>query len=376
MACSTNIFFVTHTTCVTKNYFVEHAMSVKHHTTIAHAAYHDLLSSLRDEAVAELRGTPTRRIRGEKAYWYDSYRIGAVVRHAYIGEDNAELRERLDQLDALKAKREERRSNRSRLIRILRAEGFMGIEASMASLLAALAGSGVFRLGGTVVGTVAFRLYEGELGWRMSFDDTAQTNDVDIASFERLSLALEDTVSEPLNKVLGEFAFEPVPSLDHDKNWRWRQQRSETLVEFLTPSFSEDEGLRPLTALGVHAQSLHYLNYLLAEPIKAAVPYRSGVLVQIPRPERFAIHKLIISDRRRDGADSLKARKDRRQAAFLINALAEDRPDDLREAYEDAMSRGPRWRERLASSIARYPVVEEQLRRIGAIIPPPPTTGT
>jgi hypothetical protein len=350
-------------------------MTVKHHTPIAHAAYHDLLGSLRDEAVAELRGTPTRRLRGEKAYWYDSYRVGAVVRHAYIGEDSAELRTRLAQFDALKAKREERRSNRSRLIRILRAEGFMSTDAQMASLLAALAGSGVFRLGGTVVGTVAFRLYEGELGLRMSFDDTAQTNDIDIASFERLSLALEDTVSEPLNKVLGDFAFDPVPSLEYDKTWKWRQTRSETLVEFLTPSFSEDEGLRPLAALGVHAQSLHYLNYLLAEPIKAAIPYRSGVLVQIPRPERFAIHKLIVSDRRRDGADSLKARKDRRQAAFLINALAEDRPEDLREAYKDALSRGPRWRERLAASIARIPVAADQLRRIGAI-PPGSTTGT
>jgi hypothetical protein len=340
---------------------------VQIHSSTAHAAYNDLLRSLKDDVVLEIRGKPTRLVRGNRAYWYDSYRTGSTVHQAYIGEDTEELRQRLTQVETLKASEADRRSHRARLIRILRAEGFLGIDASMASLLAALAGSGVFRLGGTVVGTVAFRLYEGELGWRMQFDDTAQTNDVDIASFERLSLALEDTVSEPLNKVLGDFAFDPVPTLDHDKTWRWRQTRSETLVEFLTPSFSEDEGLRPLAALGVHAQSLHYLNYLLAEPIKAAIPYRSGVLVQIPRPERFAIHKLIISDRRRDGADSLKARKDRRQAAFLINALAEDRPEDLREAYEDAMSRGPRWRERLASSIARYPVVEEQLRKIGAI---------
>jgi hypothetical protein len=351
-------------------------MLVQIHSSTAHAAYNDLLRSLKDDVVLDIRGAPTKVVRGTRAYWYDSYRTGSTVHQRYIGEDTEELRQRLKQIDTLKASQADRRSHRSRLIRILRAEGFLGIDVSMASLLAALAGSGVFRLGGTVVGTVAFRLYEGELGWRMSFDDTAQTNDIDVVSFERLSLALQDTVSEPLSKVLGDFAFDPVPTLGHDKSWRWRQTRSETLVEFLTPSFSQDEGLRPLAALGVHAQSLHYLNYLLTEPIKAAVPYRSGVMVQIPRPERFAIHKLIISDRRRDGADSLKARKDRRQAAFLIDALTEDRPDDLREAYEDAMSRGPRWRERLAASIARYPVVEEQLRRIGAIIPPPPTTGT
>ena len=44
-----------------------------------------------------------------------------------------------------------------------------------------------------------------------------------------------------------------------------------------------------MIALGVSAQALHHLNYLIAEPIQAAVLYRSGVLVQIPRPERYAI---------------------------------------------------------------------------------------
>jgi hypothetical protein len=45
--------------------------------------------------------------------------------------------------------------------------------------------------------------------------------------------------------------------------------------------------------------------------------YRSGVLIQIPRPERFAVHKLIVADRRRGGPDHAEARKDRAQAAHL-----------------------------------------------------------
>lgn len=89
--------------------------------------------------------------------------------------------------------------------------------------------------------------------------------------------------------------------------------------------------------------------------IAAAIVYRSGVLVQIPRPERFAIHKLIIADRRQ-GRDALKARKDLAQAEFLITALAQDRPDDLAEAYNDAASRGPKWRERLERPLGRSEV--------------------
>ena len=142
--------------------------------------------------------------------------------------------------------------------------------------------------------------------------------------------------------------------------WRWRQSRSEALVEFLTPAFGA-ELVKPLPALGVSAQALNYLNFLIAEPIQAVALYRSGVLVQVPRPERFAIHKLIVADRRRGGPDQLKARKDRDQAAFLVAVLSEDRPDELAEAYADARSRGPRWRARIDASLKRMPETAERL---------------
>ena len=110
----------------------------------------------------------------------------------------------------------------------------------------------------------------------------------------------------------------------------------------------------------MQAQALHYLNFLLADPVPAAIPYRSGVLVQIPRPERFAIHKLIVADRRR-ADDRLKAAKDRAQAALLIAVLAKDRPEDLAEALEDARARGPRWRDRINASLAKLPESAAQL---------------
>jgi len=118
--------------------------------------------------------------------------------------------------------------------------------------------------------------------------------------------------------------------------------------------------------LGVNAQGLNYLNFLIAEPIHAAAIYRSGILVQVPRPERYAIHKLIIADRRRDGAGSLKSAKDREQAAFLIEAMAEDRPDDLSRAYAAAMEVGPRWREHIGNSLKRMPGTQTILESLGA----------
>jgi hypothetical protein len=76
--------------------------------------------------------------------------------------------------------------------------------------------------------------------------------------------------------------------------------------------------------------------------------------VRIPRPERYAIHKLIIAQRRQ--ADNLsKRRKDLGQAAALIEVLAEDRPAELRQAYEAAKEIGPQWRAAITMSLQVLP---------------------
>jgi hypothetical protein len=212
-------------------------------------------------------------------------------------------------------------------------------------------------------GTI-FRCYEGELGIRIGFDQSATTDDIDIASFERLSLALADTVDPPLADVFSKLQFDPLPAIERGKTWRWRHAHRQTLVEFLTPSFEEDEKIHDLAALGVSAQSLHFLNYLIADPIRVPFLYRSGVLVQIPRPERYAVHKLIVADRRQGGPDALKAHKDRAQAAFLIEALAETRPQDIAEAYNLACETGPEWRKRIAASLERMPTIASLLKEL------------
>lgn len=246
-------------------------------------------------------------------------------------------------------------------MRVLRAEDYLMADAGTGQVVSAMARAGVFRLAGTLVGTQAFRMYEGELGVRIGLDQAAVTEDIDIASFARLSIVLGDSVETSLSVIFSQLKFEPVPSLDPDKVWRWRQTDRTTLVEFLTPSFSDDEGIRDLPALGVSAQRLHFLNFLISEPIQTPLLYRTSPLVQIPRPERYAIHKLVVADRRRDGPDALKARKDRAQAAFLIGVLSEERPHDLAEAYAIALGNGPAWRSRLSATLDRMPRAAERL---------------
>jgi hypothetical protein len=327
-------------------------------------AYQDLLRLHTEDMASELVGSVEERIRGGRSYLYDKFRIGTEMKSRYLGEGTPALRARLAQASDLKAQAEGRRATMARLARVLRAEGFMTTDRETGSLLLAFARAGVFRLGGTLIGTAAYSLYQGELGVRFDSEDLAQTGDVDFASFERLSVALGDTVEETPGDILRALAFDPVPGIQGRQIWKWRQSRGEAMVEFLTPAFGE-ERVKPLPALGVSAQGLNYLNFLIAEPIPAIALYRSGVLVQIPRPERFAIHKLIVADRRRGSPEQAKSRKDRGQAAYLVRVLAEDRPDDLREAYLDARSRGPRWRERIEASLARLPDTAMILRALG-----------
>jgi hypothetical protein len=170
-------------------------------------------------------------------------------------------------------------------------------------------------------------------------------------------------VEKPITEVLSDLEFEPLPSTDKKSVWRWAQCSKDMMEDFLTPAFG-DEFIRELHALGVSAQALNYLNYLIADPIQAVALYRSGVLVQIPRPEAYAIHKLIVADRRRRGTEELKSRKVLAQAEFLIEALAELRLDELAEAFEDAISRGQKWQNRISASLARLPKAAERLTEL------------
>jgi hypothetical protein len=334
-------------------------------SSIAISAYTDLVRLLKDGAITAVQGKPTLKKRGNKAYWYAARRVGTEMRFLYIGEDTNQTRARIEHIEELRTTAKERQTERSRLVRLLRAEGMTPTDRATGSILSALADAGAFRLGGTIVGTNAFRLYEGELGIRLPLGGMANTGDIDIAQFEKLSVALEDQVDPGLVGPFSALKFDPLPELDPGRTWRWTQGGSGQLVEFLTPAFG-DEDIRDLPALGVSARALNYLNFLIAEPIYAAAIYRSGVLVQIPRPERFAIHKLIVADRRRDGAGSLKSAKDREQAEFLIAAMAVDRPDDLESAYVTALGVGPRWREHISNSLRRMPNSKDILDSFGS----------
>ncbi|HEX2011123.1 MAG TPA: GSU2403 family nucleotidyltransferase fold protein [Roseateles sp.] len=74
-------------------------------------------------------------------------------------------------------------------------------------------------------------------------------------------------------------------------------------------------------------------------------------MVNVPRPERYALAKLLVYMERLDSKQPEKAKKDQLQAATLIDYLSAERPDDLKDAWEDLLSRGKGWKSRAGQAL-------------------------
>jgi hypothetical protein len=87
-------------------------------------------------------------------------------------------------------------------------------------------------------------------------------------------------------------------------------------------------------------------------------PHNAGVSVLIPAPERYAVHKLIIATRRRNGLLGVaKGDKDIRQASALFKAMIETRRRaDLATAFTEAWDRGPAWKQVIRHGLSRLEV--------------------
>lgn len=317
-----------------------------------HTAYQDLVEAHRMRPLEELVGTPVLKQQRQKAFWYDRQRIGDKLVDRYIGPDGPDMR------DLVETKRSARETHAafavrcSDLVAQLAAGGLPRLDRATGKVLNALARVGVFRLGGTLVGTHAFRLYAAELGVRPE-PHLGVTEDIDIAAFAKLSVAIDDRVEPSLQKTFGYLDLQPVPGLDaRQKPTRWRMPGGGVSIDFLTPRMQSKRDVLPIDTLGVHATVLSYLNFLIAEPILAVALYREGVAVQVPKPERFAVHKLILSAVR-PSSEIGKVRKDMAQASWLVRILVQDRPGELAKALNDARGRGSKWRSMLDKAIGR-----------------------
>ena len=279
----------------------------------------------------------------DRRYWYFQTATGEGRTQRYVGPETPEL---LDRIAHHREIRDDIRERRALVSTLVRSFGLPRPIPEIGNIIAALAKAGVFRLRGVLVGTVAFQTYPAMLGVRLSAAPL-QTGDVDIAQFKNVSVAVEDSTA-PVLDILKEVdkTFRAVPHVVDGRRVTSYAAKGGMRVDFLTPNEGgETSQPQPLPALQTDAQPLRFLDYLIHEPEPAVILHDAGIYVQVPAPARFAVHKLIVSRRRREGA--AKRDKDVQQAEALLRALAEIRPHDLKQAWDEARARGPTWRQLL-----------------------------
>ena len=86
----------------------------------------------------------------------------------------------------------------------------------------------------------------------------------------------------------------------------------------------------------------------LQDPMRSTLIARSGpIVVNLPRPQRYALHKLLVYGERPQ-IQRTKARKDLAQAAALIDYLLVHDSAEIAAMWVDVHARGPGWRTRLS----------------------------
>jgi hypothetical protein len=277
----------------------------------------------------------SKKIKGN-TYWYLQRSEGSKLRQIYLGPDSRELRRWMDQATRNQEISKPDRTARVRLGKMLASGGASTEPAAVLKVLRMLAESRVFHLGGVLIGTLAFRAYGNVLGVRFR-RASLQTQDVDIAHDPSIGVALARTTSPvELEKIIERSGLDlhPVPPLDRKQpSTSFKVRGRDLRVDFLTPMVGKETSEATfLPAFGLSAKPLRHLDYLIEDPLQAVIIGSDVVLVNLPSPARFAMHKLWISGQRPTTFQA-KTTKDRIQAEQLIEVLSEDRPDDLHAAW-------------------------------------------
>ena len=118
--------------------------------------------------------------------------------------------------------------------------------------------------------------------------------------------------------------------------------------------------------LNITLQPLPFMEYSLEKFEQAVVFGNEGsVLVNVPSPERYALHKLLVFGER-SGSFRAKSSKDLAQAACLAVYLWDHRREALADALKDLLSRGKGWLARYKQGAAAlhkaYPEIEVSAR--------------
>lgn len=322
--------------------------------------YADLLERLNVfEAIRSVASLPgefiTKKIKGALYHYYQATLPGSRVQF-YLGRDD----DNMQRLIAERNKGREPTYTDQRLFQQLAAQiiagGVTAVPAEIARVVNCMANSAVFKVGGVLVGSVALNILATHLGVHLQ-ESLRTTQDVDIASPLRVKMAVPDMKADvPASIESLRMGFFPVPRLSNKEPSTSYAIRGKTLrIDLLTPMRSENNKPVIIQRFNAAAQPLKYLDYLLENPVNAAMISGIPCLVKVPQPVRFAFHKLIISQER-DVSSAGKKKKDVLQAKALLEILREDMPAEIEKAKAEIFKKSGSWIKNLRKACKEYDI--------------------
>lgn len=200
-----------------------------------------------------------------------------------------------------------------------------------------------------LIGTVAFQLYPNVIGFHLS-SSALMTQDIDLSVLRFAAPRAVD--GEPLETVLkrADPSFTALMSRTDTLPKKFRSAATKLEVDVVTTPGRTVEPVL-LKSLQCAAEPLAYMDYLIADAITVVALHGPGVRVRVPAPERFAVHKLIVSQLRPDR--SPKRLKDIQQARELIEAMRATEPDVIDGEIAVARARGAKWRKLIDAALGK-----------------------
>jgi len=313
----------------------------------AQTAYAQLLDAVQAvelaRSVANLRGSFASKTVKGGVYWYFQYtELSGRLRQFYVGPDSPQVRELIAQhgdgrpTAALEP-----------LARSAIALGCAPVLVPHFRVIRRLSDYGFVRAGGVLVDTHAFLAFGNMLG--VSWGDASRTQDVDFAhAGKQLAIALPSNIEIDTPAAIDslKMGFLPLGSSDGKLGGTWLSPRDPDFqLDFITPQHRGGVPYRH-AQLGITLQPLKFMEYLLQDVQQAVLFCADGaVVVNVPHPLRYAMHKLIVAGER-GATRAAKSNKDLRQSAALLAHYRQGSDWEAREAWGDLVSRGPRWKTR------------------------------
>ncbi len=313
--------------------------------------------------IANLEGSfAVKEVKGEQYIYFEHYLPGGRRKQVYLGNKTGKAVEKLmKEYVENKADIAEITANVRRLAVQVSAEIELKTDNASMRVMRSLSDAGVFRSGGVIVGTHAFRSMGLMLGvvWPSG---SSTTSDIDLAAPRTVTLALP-MVAVPIPEAVESLrmGFFQVPALNpKHPSTSFAIRKRQLRLDILTPKTTKSSDPVFIPRFGCAAQPIEHLSYLIESPTHAVLVAANPVLINVPQPARYALHKLIVSQKR-DISRGGKSVKDLEQARQILSIIRDGRPYDLGVAWNDLVRRGPQWR-----SLAERGL-EEMGKRFGKI---------